>query len=164
MKPAIVSLLLLGALAGFAAYGQTPESKPNFSGTWIFDAQKSSLKVPAPSTITMQIDQNDPQVRFARTLVYGDQSFDWKLDVLADGKKEVTQNSTLYTTKSRVYWQGDSLVIDQKIIASDGTTATDLVTYSLVDDGKTLQGVERQVTAGAKGSTTNKWIYNKKVQ
>jgi hypothetical protein len=114
--------------------------------------------------MTMQIDQNDPQVRFARTLVYGNQSFDWKLDVVADGKKEVTQNSTLYTTKSRVYWQGDSLVIDQKIIAPDGTTATDLVTYSLADDGKTLQGVERQVTAGTKGSTTNKWIYDKKVQ
>jgi hypothetical protein len=164
MKPAIVSLLLLGTLCCFSAYGQVPQSKPNFSGVWIFDAQKSSLKVPAPSSLTMRIDQNDPQIGFNRTQVYGDQSFDWKLDTIADGQKEVTQNLTLYTTKSRVYWQGDSLVIDQKIIAPDGTTMNDLVTYSLADDGKTLQGVERQATVGAKGSTTNKWVYDKKAQ
>lgn len=164
MKPAIVLLVLMGVLSGLAVYGQAPESKPNFSGTWIFDAQKSSLEVPAPSTMTMQIDQSDPQVRFSRTQVYGNQSFDWKLDILADGQKEVVQKSPRYTANSRLYWQGNSLVLDQKITAPDGTTMNDLVTYSLADDGKTLQGVERQATVGAKGSTTNKWVYDKKAQ
>jgi hypothetical protein len=164
MRRAIVLLLLIGAMSIPAVYGQGPQSKPNFSGTWIFDAQKSILKVPAPSSMTLQIDQNDPQVGFARTQVYGDQSFDWKLQTIADGQKEVVENSPRYTTNSRVYWEGNSLVIDQKITASDGTTVTDLVTYSLADDGKTLQAVERQVTVGAKGSTTNKWVYDKKAQ
>jgi hypothetical protein len=161
MKLAIVSLLLLGTVS---ANGQSPPSKPNFSGTWVFDAQKSSLKVPAPSSMTMQIDQNDPQVRFARTQMYGDQSFDWKLDIVADGKSEVVQKSPAYTANSRVFWQGNSLVLEQKITAPDGTTMNDLVTYSLADDGKTLQGVERQATVGAKGNTTNKWVYDKKGQ
>ena len=114
--------------------------------------------------MTMHIDQNDPQVRFARTQVYGDQSFDWKLDIVADGKKEVVQKLPSYTANSRAYWEGSSLIVDQKMTAPDGTTVTDLVTFSLVDDGKTLEGVERQATAGAKGSTTNKWVYQKKAQ
>ncbi len=164
MKRALVSLLLLGAVSAFAAYGQAAPSKPNFSGTWVFDAQKSSLTIPAPSSMTMQIDQNDPQVRFARTQVYGSQSFSWKLDIVADGKKEVVQKSPAYTANSRVFWQGNSLILDQKMIAPDGTTVTDLVTYSLADDGKTLQGVEQQATVGAKGSTTNKWVYDRKGQ
>jgi hypothetical protein len=114
--------------------------------------------------MTMQIDQNDPQVRFARTQMYGDQSFDWKLDIVADGKSEVVQKSPAYTANSRVFWQGNSLVLEQKITAPDGTTMNDLVTYSLADDGKTLQGVERQATVGAKGNTTNTWVYDKKGQ
>jgi hypothetical protein len=161
MKRTLVLLLLLRALG---AYGQTPASKPNFSGTWTFDVQKSSLKVSAPSSMTLQIDQNDPQIRLSRTQVYGSQTFDWKLETVADGQKEVVQNSPSYTTKSRVYWQGNSLVVDEKITAADGTTVNDLVTYTLGDDAKTLEGVERQTTVGAKGGATNKWVYDKKSQ
>lgn len=161
MRRAIVPLLLLGAMF---AYGQGPQSRPNLSGTWIFDAQKSSLKVPPPSSMTLQIDQKDPQIGITRTQVYDNQTFDWKLDTITDGDNEVVQNSPRFTTNSRVYWQGSSLVIDQKIKAPDGTTVTDLVTYSLADDGKTLQAVEHQATVGAKGSVTNKWVYEKKAE
>ena len=164
MKRAIVSLLLLGAMSGFAVYGQGPSSKPNLSGTWVFDAQKSSLKVTAPSSMTLQIEQKDPQVRFARTQVYGDQSFNWKLDIVADGEKEVVQKMPAYTSNSRAHWDGDSLVLDQKITAPDGTTVNDQVTYTLADNGNALQGVEHQSTVGAKGSVTNTWVYDKKGQ
>ena len=54
--------------------------------------------------------------------------------------------------------------VDEKITAVDGTTVNDLVTYTLGDDAKTLEGVERQTTVGAKGGATNKWIYDKKSQ
>ncbi len=165
MSRTIVTFLLLGAVSAFAAAPQTPPpSKPNLSGTWIFDAQKSSLKIPAPSSMTLHIDQNDPEFHFARTQVYDNQSFNWKLETVADGQKEVVEKSPAYTTNSRLSWQGNSLVLDQKIVAGDGTTVNDVVTYSLGPDGKTLQGVERQVTVGAKGSTTNKWVYDKKEQ
>ncbi len=112
--------------------------------------------------MTLQIDQKDPQIGIKRTQVYDNQTFDWKLETVTDGDKDVVQNSPRFTTNSRVYWQGGSLVIDQKIKAPDGTTVTDLVTYSLADDGKTLQAVEHQATVGAKGSVTNKWVYEKK--
>jgi len=62
-----------------------------------------------------------------------------------------------------MYWEGNSLVLDQKITASDGTKATDLVTYSLSSDGSTLQAIERQATAGSK-SITSKWVYERQPQ
>lgn len=114
--------------------------------------------------MTLQINQKDPEISFVRQQVYGDQSFDWKLNAVADGQKDVVQQGPGYTTNSRVYWQGNAMVIDSQITASDGTKVSDLVTYSLVDGGKTLEAVERQTTVGGKGSATNKWVYEKKAQ
>ncbi len=161
MKGPLVVFLLWPLALPVAA--QAPKARPNLSGTWVFSAQKSSLKMPAPTSMTLEIAQNDPQINFARSQVYGDRTFDWKLEAVTDGQKEVVQKSPDYTANIRVYWDGESLVLDQKITAPDGTQANDLVTYSLVD-GNTLQAVERQTTVGGKGSTTNKWVYEKRAQ
>jgi hypothetical protein len=155
------SLLLFAALFGLAVFGQA-QAKPDFSGIWIFNPQKSALKVPPPSSMTLDIEQKDPDISFARKQVYGDLSFDWKLNAVADGQKDIVQEAPGYTTHNRVYWQGNAIVVDSQFVASDGTKVSDLVTYNLVDGGKTLEAVERQTTAGAKGSATNKWVYEKK--
>jgi len=156
-------LLLLLAIIAIAAVSpaQQAASRPNLSGKWVFSPQKSALKMPAPTSMTLQIEHNDPQVRFLRLQNYGDQSFKWELETLADGQKEVTQEAPQYTSNVRVYWEGSSLVLDQQITASDGTKASDVVTYSLLDDGKVLQAIERQTTVGAKGGMTNKWVYDR---
>jgi hypothetical protein len=163
MKTPAVSLLLVLFGLTMASPAQQTQSKPNLSGTWVFNAQKSASKWNPPTSMTLQIDQNDPQVRLMRTQVYGDKSYDWKLDILADGQKEVVQNSGLYTANIRMYWEGNSLVLDQKITTSDGSKATDLVTYSLSGDGKMLQAIEHQTTPGAK-PMTSKWVYEKQTQ
>src|SRR5579862_1971519 len=155
----LLPLLVIAAAAVMPA--QQAASRPNLSGNWVFSPQKSSLKMPAPTSMTLQIEHNDPQVRFLRTQNYGDQSFKWELDTLADGQKEVVQDSPQYKSKVRLYWEGSALVLDQQITADDGTKASDIVTYSLLDDGKVLQAVERQTTIGAKGSMTNKWVYDR---
>lgn len=161
MTRSLTPIVLL--LAGIAAYGQATQSKPNLTGTWIFDSQKSALKMTGPATMTLQIDQNDPNIAFARTQTYGDQNYSWKLDAIADGQKETVDTSNGMTTNSKVYWQGNALVLDQKITASDGTKVDDVVTYSLENGGNTLLAVERQTVVGGKGSTTNKWVYEKKI-
>ena len=162
MRVPFVAILFLPLALAIASPAQ--KAKPNFSGTWIFSAQKSSLKMPAPTSMTLLIAQNDPQINFSRSQVYGDRTFDWKLEAVTDGQKDVVQKLPAYTANIRVYWQGDSLVLDQKITAPDGTQANDMVTYSLADNGSTLQAVERQTTVGGKGSTTNKWVYEKRAQ
>jgi hypothetical protein len=162
MKVPLVVFLLLPLALPMASQAQT--AKPNLTGTWIFSAQKSSLKMPAPTSMTLQIAQNDPQISFSRSQMYGDQTFDWKLEALTDGQKEVVQQLPAYTANIRVYWEGSALVLDQKITAPDGTKANDMVTYSLIDNGSTLEAVERQTFVGGKGSTTNKWVYEKRSQ
>jgi len=160
-----VLLFLLAALAtSLPSSAQSASAKPNLTGTWIFSAQKSTLKIDPPTSMTLHIDQSDAQISFVRSQAYGEQKFDWKLETVADGQKEVVQESSAYKTNVRVYWEGASLVLDQRITASDGTQATDTVTYSLADNGRVLQAVERQTTVGGKGSTTNKWIYEKQSQ
>src|SRR5664279_2499342 len=111
MKRTSHSLLLIACLS-LAAHGQTSQSKPNLSGTWVFNAQKSALKTTAPTSMTLKIDQNDPEVKLARVQVYGDQKFPWDLDIVADGQKEIVQTSPLYTANIRMYWDGSSLVLD----------------------------------------------------
>lgn len=151
-------------VVGIAAFGQTPQSKPNLSGTWVFDSQKSELKIPGPATMTLHIDQKDPHISFARIEKYGDQSFNWNLDADADSPKEIVNTAPNgVTTSSKVYWQGNALILDQKITASDGTKVNDMVTYTLDDNFSTLQAVERQTAVGGKGSTVNKWVYDKKI-
>ena len=163
MRPSPVSFLLAFFVLTIACQAQQTPSKPNFSGTWVFDAQKSAAKWAIPTSMTLQIDHNDPQIRLKRTQVFDDKSYAWDLDIVADGQKEVVQNSSLYTTNIRMYWQGTSLVLDQKITTSDGSKATDLVTYSLSSDGTMLQAVEHQAPPGAK-PITSKWVYEKQTQ
>ena len=162
MKGRLVVFLLLLLAVPMNSQGQ--KAKPNLTGTWVFSAQKSSLKMPAPTSMTLQIAQNDPQINFSRSQVYGDRTFAWKLEAVADGQKEIVQKLPEYTANVKVYWEGDSLVLDQKITAPDGTQANDMVTYSLVENGSTLEAVERQTVVGGKGSTTNKWVYEKRSQ
>ncbi|HEY1731667.1 MAG TPA: hypothetical protein VGG15_07950 [Terriglobales bacterium] len=163
MRFAIVSLLLLGAAV--LVYGQTAPSaaKPNYSGTWVFDSHKSKLVVPAPSSMTLEIKQEDPKISFVRAQTYGDQNFNWKLAANVDDPKPVQEDGPGYVTDSRVYWQQNSLVLDQKMTASDGTKVSDVVTYTLLPDGS-LQAFESQTTVGGKGVNNNKWIYDKKAQ
>jgi len=164
MKVPKVSLLLFLAVSSVILPAQQAASKPNLTGKWVFSAQKSSLKIPPPTSMLLEITQNDPQVRFARTQVYGEQKFNWDLDTVTDGQKEVVQNLATYTANVRAYWDGSSLVLDQQITASDGTKAKDVVTYSLIEGGNTLQAVERQTVVGAKGALTNKWVYERQAQ
>jgi|HubBroStandDraft_5_1064220.scaffolds.fasta_scaffold157460_2 hypothetical protein len=161
MRFAIVSLLLLGTAV--LVHGQTapPTAKPNYSGMWVFDPHKSKLVVPPPSSMTLEIKQEDPQISFARSQTYGDQSFNWKLATTVDDPKPVQEDGPGYVTDSRVYWQQNSLVLEQKITSSDGTKVSDVVTYTLMPDGS-LQAFESQTTVGGKGANNNRWIYDKK--
>jgi hypothetical protein len=156
--------LILPLAIGLTLPAQDAQLKPNLSGNWVFNPQKSTLKVPAPTSMTLRIEHADPQVRFSRTQLYGEQSFNWELDAVADGQKEVVQKAPQYTANVRVYWEGKSLVLDQQITADDGTKATDVVTYSLTEGDKMLEAVERQTVVGSKGSVTNKWVYERMPQ
>ena len=83
------------------------------------------------------------------------------MDATVDDPKPIDENGPGYTTSSRVYWQQNALVLDQKMTATDGTKVSDIVTYTLQPDGS-LQALESQTAVGGKGVNNNKWVYDKK--
>jgi hypothetical protein len=162
MNRLIVFLLLV--TAGTAAYAQAEQPKSNFSGTWVFDAHKSKLTVPAPSAMTLQIKQDNDQFNFDRSQTYGEQSFNWKLDATVGSAQPIEDKAPGYTTASKLYWDNSVLVLEQTITAADGTKVNDLVKYSMMDNGNTLKAIEMQTTTGGKGANSNTWVYERKAQ
>ena len=77
-------------------------------------------------------------MHFSRVQVYGGKKDTWTLDAMTDGQKEVVQHLPLYTSHIRVYWEGDALVLDEKITAGDGTQASNKVKYTVSGDGNLL--------------------------
>ena len=161
MKRFIVSALPMLVLMSVLAHGQQ-SPKPDFSGTWVFNLQKSTLQDPPPSSMTLKIEYHEPRIHLSRTQVYGGKNIPWTLEATVGDPKDVVQHSSLYTSRIKAYWEGDSLVVNEKITASDGAKATSLVKYTLADDGKTLQAEERDETPA--GNATNKWVYEKRAQ
>jgi hypothetical protein len=139
-----------------------PASKPNFSGTWLFNPRKSTLQDPPPSKLTLQIEQRGSLVKMSRIQAYGDKIFNSTINATTDGQKEVVQTFAMYSSRARVYWEGDSLVVDEKITANDGSKATNLVKYSLSGAGTELLAVEDEETPN--GKITNNWRYDKIIQ
>jgi hypothetical protein len=162
MRRVITFLLLL--TAGTAAFAQVDPAKANFTGTWVFDVHKSKLTVPAPSAMTLQIKQDNDQIALNRSQTYGDQSFNWKLDATVGSPQPVEDKAPGYTTASKLYWDANVLVLEQTITAQDGTKVNDLVKYTMMDNGNTLNAIEMQTTAGGKGANSNTWIYDRKAQ
>jgi hypothetical protein len=162
MNRLIIFLLLV--TAGTAAYAQAEQPKSNFSGTWVFDAHKSKLTVPAPSAMTLLIKQDNDQFNFDRSQTYGEQSFNWKLDAVVGSAQPTEDKAPGYTTSSKLYWDNSVLVLEQTITAADGTKVNDLVKYTMMDNGNTLKAIEMQTTNGGKGANSNTWVYARKAQ
>jgi hypothetical protein len=139
--------------------GGQEEQKPNLSGTWVFNPKKSSLQIPPPSSQVFVIQHQEPHFRLTRTLVLDGKSNIWSIDILTDGKQEVVEHVDNDTISTRAFWTGDSLVIERTISHASGEKASNLVKYSLADDGKTFIALE--YFNSSSGEHVNKWVCDK---
>lgn len=119
-QPAILALLLLTA-------GLTAQERPDFSGTWTFDQQKS-MKPDADGRIVLaaMLGEEFVALQDANALTLRI-SFQGDLVVAVydlQGKETENTSPGDITVRSRATWQGQRLVIDS---ISDG-----------VDDGKAV--------------------------
>ena len=160
MIPRTLGCVLLLVWLQFLAFAQQAD-KPNFTGTWTFNPQASSLEIPAPSASTFNIKHGEPHFHLSRTHVFNGKSDTWSIDLVTDGKHEVVERNSHYTARTRMYWQGRSLVLDMKMQTNDGESASNLVKYSLAADGTTLVALERYHDSTEKH--LNKWVFDKKV-
>jgi len=157
-----ISLFILMALvieAGGAA--ALASEKPNFSGSWVVNAEKSKLEIKFElQSATFAIDHNEPDFRFSRVFVISgkDNALAWALTT--DGKEVVTVEDGR-TDYSRLYWDGDVLVFDVRIVLKDGREATNVVRYSLRDGGRTFVAEEK--FRGPVLKYDNLWVADRKI-
>jgi len=156
-KQAIACLLFLSLLS-LAALAQAKElPKPDFSGTWKFNPEKSKLQIPVPSSSTFVVDHKEPKFHLTRTHVYDGKPDTWSIDLTTDGK-EVIQREGDRTLRVRLYWEGNDLIFDSLIVLED-RQATNIVRYQLSPDGKTFTATES--FRGPKLKYDNVWVFDK---
>jgi hypothetical protein len=145
-------LLLLG-LAGCNVAGSA--SKPNLSGTWVLDLSRSSFEITPPDSSTFAIEHVEPTLTAERTHVYG--------GVVNVVQTRLTTDSVVTTVQvgdleipTRVYWEGDVLILDQAWSQGD-VRITNLVRYTLEDEGQTL--VADETMQAGPDSHHNVWTF-----
>jgi hypothetical protein len=148
------------ALAASVSSSQ-PAPKPDFSGTWVLNLQRSKIEIanpPAASTFTIR--HKEPAFHLERTHTYSSgRTNTWSIDLVTDGKHEVTATEGSTSSRTRMYWEGDALVLDMTITTADGESGTNVVHYTLSPDGKTFTALERQEFPWAKH--TNRWVFDR---
>ncbi len=128
---AVFAGLLVCALTAFAA------DKPNFSGTWKLNVDKSDFgPMPKPEKADFVIVHKDPELNVKQTAVgsMGEVTSDVK--ILTDGT-EFTNNTRGQEVKGTAKWEGQTLVVTQHL-DMQGTTVTFVQKWSLSEDGKTI--------------------------
>ncbi len=158
MKKSILLTILsiVTALAGASIAAQTA-SKPDFSGVWKLNLQKSKLQIPAPDSGVFRIEHKESIFHLSRTFVKSGQEDTWTVDFTTDGK-EVVQEEKTETFRGRLSWKGSDLFLDSTISIKD-RTATNVVRYHLSDDGRVLTAAEK--FKGPRLKYENVWVFDK---
>jgi hypothetical protein len=136
MKTLMSTLFVIAAAAGMAQAAD----KPDFSGDWKMDADKSVFgPLPPPTSMTRKIDHKDPAISVdeSRSGPQGDMNTTMKYS--SDGK-ETTNSLMGNDVKSKAVWEGKTLVITSA--ANFGGADVKLTDkWTLAEDGKTLTDV-----------------------
>lgn len=126
--------LFLCALLAIAAVAA---DKPDFSGTWKMDPDKSLFgPLPPPTSMTLVIDHKDPDISVnqSSTGPEGDQNITAKYST--NGTETV--NSFMGSdVKSKARWDGRTLVIESSLDAG-GAPVKVTTKWNLSDDGGIL--------------------------
>jgi hypothetical protein len=148
--------LLLSALILVRA-SASGQLRPDFSGEWTLDRSASSLQGEMASVEggTVRIQHREPSFVFTRTFVIKAQSIVTSFEIQTDGRELANVNRGL-ASKSRMEWQGESLLLTVLIDGPRGTVRN-VVRYELLDGGRTLRAVED--VGGAAPTHHNVWIF-----
>jgi len=155
-----VLMLAMGASpAAFRVPARAAESspRPDFTGVWKLNLQKSKLQVPAPESGVFRIEHREPSFKLSRTFIRDGKEDTWGIGLTTDGK-EVVQEEKSETFRGRLTWVGSDLFLDSTI--SMGTrTATNKVTYHLSEDSRILTAAES--FRGPIQKHDNLWVFDK---
>lgn len=155
-----IRFLFPGLVLALAGAAVPAVDKPDFSGDWVFNAEKSKLQIQLKlESASFTIDHKEPNFRFSRLFVIDGKSDSFSYALTTDGKEHVEEQPGR-TNTSRLYWDGDVLVFDVRIVLKDGREATNVVRYSLKDEGRTFVAEEK--FRGPVLKYDNLWVADRK--
>ena len=103
------------------------------------------------------MEHREPALRITRTHISGERRDTFSLDLTTDGRETVLDRGEL-RIHARVTWDGDTLVFDTRLVRS-GEEASNVVRYSLSDEGKTFVAEERFRSASTRYD--NLWVLDR---
>jgi hypothetical protein len=156
-RQTLCSAALLAAAVLLASAGP---ARPDFSGVWVVDPQRSQLAAWAKfDSTTITIEHKEPKFRFHRVSVKAGKADETTYDLTTDGA-ELMEKEGGGANTSKLFWDGDVLVFQALIVLADGRQATDVVRYTLRDGGKTFVAEEK--FRGPVVKYDNLWVAGKK--
>jgi len=135
-------------------------TKPDFSGTWEFNPEKSRLEMTAPTKSVFVIEHQDPSFKLTRTHTWGEKSDTLSFEVTTDGKEHYRKDGD-HESWTRMTWMGEELVLDMKL-AFRGEKGTNVVHYRLADGGETFIAAEWYHMASRQHH--NLWVFDRMLE
>ena len=121
------TLLVLAAVLAVAA-----DEKPNFTGDWKLNAEKSDFfGQPGPSSLAVRIDHKEPAFKYSVTGSMDGNEFEESAEVTIGGGENTASNGMTL----KAHWEGKVLVVEFK--SPDGNMEG-LARNVLSEDGKTF--------------------------
>ena len=153
-------VLALTALSLAFAASAGGQQRPDFSGDWTLDRSSSLLQgeMAAVERGSLRIAHREPSFTFTRSFVVKSQPIEMSYEIQTDGREQSRVDRGL-TSRSRLEWQGSSLLLTVLIDAPPGLVSN-IVRYELLDGGRTLRAVED--VSGAVPAHHNVWIFARK--
>ncbi len=131
----IIAALIVCLCASFVA----AQTKPNLSGTWKMNPQKSKFTGGGPDGLLIKMEHKEPAFAedWSLSTQNGERTFQAKYTT---DSKETEQDVMGRTAKTNAKWEGDALVIEWKAeaglfkrkitLSADGKTLTMMVSQS----------------------------------
>ena len=143
--PRLFSLATL-LLVGLAALA-SPPPKPNLSGKWVANFQKSDFgPVTAPKSRTDEITQAGSHFTLSRSQVsVNDIATTVKVDCVIGGGDCTATHVEEGDLKAKAFWDGNALVIDS-VLSTEGVEVKVHDVYTLSAGGKVLT-IKRHIVA-----------------
>lgn len=147
MKTRTSVALMIAAIVCLCASITGAQTKPDFSGAWKMNREKSKFARSGPDAILIKVDHKEPALTedWSISTPNGERSFQAKYTT--DGKEIEQEVMGGQIAKTSAKWEGDALVIEFKaegrsftrklVLSTDGKTITKTITHN--DGGERME-------------------------
>jgi len=159
MHKLAAALIGVWLLAGTAALAQT---KPDFSGDWVLNKEKSALgSLPAPDLMLQKIEHKDPDLKVTTHTVSGPSDVNYDAKYTTDGKECLNKYGDQINLKSKLVWNHRTLDVNTDMLDAGGAhLMTFKGKWNLSADGKAL--VETEHIESPQGSFDVTYVFDKR--